>query len=266
MNIEKKAYSIELKDLKKTDDNSGTFEGYANVTEFKDSGGDIIHKDAFAATLKRRSTLPLLHLHDIGQTIGSVKLAEDDKGLRVTLGELNLNKKSAQDVYEDMTFFKKRKLPMEMSIGFHLVKNKWEWDEKTSTRHIYEVNLKEVSIVPPGFAMNSRSRVTAVKSDTEDEIRRRVDEIERAIGDIKNEKKLEKLIDDVKILKERLDDLADRQPEPTEASPEPQDRHSGDDLQKVSNNDPQSPSLVAEPEMLNMLSEKLREIIGDHDA
>lgn len=250
--MERKSFEINLDEIKKDDAGAGTFTGYANVTEFKDSGGDIIHQGAFARTLNKRSTLPLLALHDISLTVGAVNLEEDAKGLKVTKGELNLAKAAAQDIYADMMFYKERKLPMEMSIGFRLVDKKWDFDDKTGTRHIREVNLKEVSLVPPGFAMNSRSRVTTVKSEEQDVFKRMLElesklrDVTTSVSDISNKtllEEVEKLKNDVTMLLSGHESLASRLE--LMQSSDSLDRHSEDVPEKVTDGDPVSPEQVA---------------------
>ncbi|KUR73636.1 peptidase U35 [Novosphingobium fuchskuhlense] len=64
------------------------FAGYAAVFGKRDSGGDVIAPGAFAGTLAARKEaglrLPLLWQHRVGNQIGWVDLAEEDRhGLRV---------------------------------------------------------------------------------------------------------------------------------------------------------------------------------------
>jgi HK97 family phage prohead protease len=74
-------------DVKATDEDSGTFEGYASVFDVKDSYNEVVLPGAFADSLKthfRQGTMPaLLWQHDPSQPIGVWDdLAEDGKGLR----------------------------------------------------------------------------------------------------------------------------------------------------------------------------------------
>lgn len=225
--MEQKTVSFEFDIEQKADEHVGIFSGYANVTEFRDSGGDIIHHGAFARTLKaNKGKVPLLAFHDGTDVIGVVNLEEDERGLKVTKGELNLSLDAGQDIYTNMLFFKERKMPWEMSIGFHLVKNKFEWQD--DVRHIHEVNLKEVSLVPPGFAMNSRSRVTSVKAT--DELLKRIEELEKRPDDLTNVK------DELRLLAEKLEALAEKRLAEKQSADSP-DQHSADDLQKVPDDD-----------------------------
>ncbi len=64
------------------------FAGYAAVFDRVDSGGDVIRKGAFAASLATRREIPLLWQHKAGAVIGRVeRVEEDSRGLRV-IGEL----------------------------------------------------------------------------------------------------------------------------------------------------------------------------------
>ena len=49
-----------------------------------DRGGDVVRKGAFAASLKKRGSVPLLWQHRPGVVIGTIDhLSEDARGLRV---------------------------------------------------------------------------------------------------------------------------------------------------------------------------------------
>ena len=60
------------------------FAGYAAVFDRPDRGGDVVRKGAFAASLSKRGTIPLLWQHRGGVVIGTIDhLSEDKRGLRV---------------------------------------------------------------------------------------------------------------------------------------------------------------------------------------
>lgn len=60
------------------------FAGYAAVFDRPDRGGDVVRAGAFAASLKRGGSVPLLWQHDAARPIGRIEyLQEDKRGLRV---------------------------------------------------------------------------------------------------------------------------------------------------------------------------------------
>lgn len=140
----------------------GTFNGVANMMEIEDLVGDVIHAGSFAKTLKDRGPMrPLLadHEADLQNRIGAVELRENGNMLEVVKGEFNLDKQAGQDAYADAKFYHERGIAMGLSIGYGIPRGKWEI--KDGVRHIYEVALDEVSIVP--WPANQESYVTSVK-------------------------------------------------------------------------------------------------------
>ena len=65
------------------------FAGYAAVFDRPDRGGDVVRGGAFARSLKREPSVPLLWQHEAGRPIGRIEyLKEDRRGLRV-IGRLS---------------------------------------------------------------------------------------------------------------------------------------------------------------------------------
>lgn len=65
------------------------FAGYASVFDRVDRGGDIVRPGAFARSLERDRTIPLLWQHQGSRVVGVIEhLAEDSRGLQV-IGRLN---------------------------------------------------------------------------------------------------------------------------------------------------------------------------------
>lgn len=141
----------------------GVFTGYASTFGNKDSYGTVFDKGAFKRTLKNQNGVVYL-LADHGwrhaDRIGLIHLEEDDKGLKVTRGELNLGKDSARAVYEDLKYYQDQK-PLGLSVGFSVPKHGW-YEDDDGTIHFKEVRLFEVSVVT--FAANEQAGVTNVKS------------------------------------------------------------------------------------------------------
>lgn len=60
------------------------FAGYAAIFDRADRGGDVIRRGAFARSLARAGSVPLLWQHRRERTIGRIERIEEDKrGLRV---------------------------------------------------------------------------------------------------------------------------------------------------------------------------------------
>lgn len=150
-------------ELKSTDIQAGTFEGYAAVFSNIDHGGDRILPGAFKASLAQNGhKVPLYveHNHQRGYLpIGTATLEEDDHGLK-TLGF---------PLVDDVPAAKSAMALMRagalkgMSIGY--VAKDAKRDQKSGVRSIKTADILEVSVV--GFGMNPAAVVTAVKSRAE---------------------------------------------------------------------------------------------------
>jgi HK97 family phage prohead protease len=131
------------KDFKFTVDNSddekGTFTGYASIFGAVDSYGDVVMPGAFKRTLKNKKQFPLLWSHNITEPIGILTGEEDEKGLRIE-GQLNLDVGRAVEVRSLM----KQGAVDGLSIGYQVVKE--GVDKETNARQLKEINLWEVSI------------------------------------------------------------------------------------------------------------------------
>ncbi len=117
--------------------------GYATIFGVADLENDIIHKGAFSSSLKNwhnKKSLPfLLWQHDISSPIGKwIKIAEDKNGLAVQ-GNIYTDTSAGHDAY----VFLKNKVATSLSIAFELLNSK----SIGNTRHIYQVNLVEISVV-----------------------------------------------------------------------------------------------------------------------
>lgn len=153
---------IETKDFKFTldsfDDENGTFTGYASVFGVIDAYRDIVDKGAFKKSLREKKEFPILWSHSIMEPIGVAVLMEDETGLRVEAGKLNLDVQRAKEVRSLM----KQGAIEGISIGYQTIDAKPDRDDP-QTRHLREVKLWEIS--PCVFPANEEAVVDEVKSE-----------------------------------------------------------------------------------------------------
>ena len=150
---EHKAFKFDLESVGE----DGEFSGYAAIFGNVDSGGDVIEKGAFAKTIKEDfDRVKILFYHqDCELPIGKpLELREDDKGLFIRA------KISDTQRGRDIRTLLKDGVLNELSIGYDAVD--FYYDGDTHVRHLKEVRLWEVSVVP--WAMNELAQINEVKS------------------------------------------------------------------------------------------------------
>lgn len=152
------AVRLEIKELDAT---ARTFEGLGSTWDL-DLGDDMIHRGAFKATLdawrKKDELMPLFYGHnyrDVGALVGNmVDYRETKTGLWIK-AEL-LEDASGEAVLLRM----RKKILNGLSIGYRPVKVDFEESDDArfgQVRHIRELELHEISVVP--FPMNTGSRI-----------------------------------------------------------------------------------------------------------
>ena len=137
----------------------GLFEGYACLFGKEDLGRDIIRRGAFMKSLDRRGVkgVKLLYQHDPSHPVGQwTSIKEDAKGLFVR-GQLALDVAKARDVHSMM----KAGILDGLSIGFRTIRG--QTDRKAGVRHLFELDLWEISIVT--FPMQPDARISSIKTD-----------------------------------------------------------------------------------------------------
>ena len=175
--MEYKTFTAEIKASDDSTDDIGVFEGYANTFDNLDLVDDIVHKGSFKKTLKESKRRGLFFMHntrDINNLIGeAVSLKEDDTGLKMR-GEIDLTDPMGAKAFK----FIKRGTISEMSIGFQILKAEFEQIKDKYVRHIKELKLFEISVIPMGMAANPASLITGVKS---------IDDIYKIVKDKQND-------------------------------------------------------------------------------
>ncbi len=131
------------------------FAGYAAIFDRPDRGGDVVRKGAFAESLKRTETVPLLWQHRPGSVIGRVQhLSEDRRGLRV-IAELG----ASEDATRAARLLESGKLDG-LSFGYRVR----EAGRSGGLRELRELELVEVSLVAE--PMQPKARVHAIDQST----------------------------------------------------------------------------------------------------
>jgi uncharacterized protein len=157
---------VSLSEFEVREDGDGmTFTGYAAVFNSPSEPLPFIERiapGAFRRSLRDRSDIKLLWNHDAGEILastrsGSLRLYEDDKGLRVEAELANTTR--GRDVAELVRTGRVDS----MSFGFTVPRGGDEWNEAGSERTLKSVRLFEVSIVGwPAFPATAGS--TAVRA------------------------------------------------------------------------------------------------------
>lgn len=156
-----------VKECRRNDDATGIV-GYAAVfgRAYDVAGGppvgfvEVVRPGAFAKTLREQDVRLLLN-HDglpLARTSsGTMRLSEDDHGLRVEVDELDTHNPRVAELLSGM----RRGDVSEMSFAFRAIRDNWDAD--FTRRELVEVHLLEVSVV--AFAANPSTTVQIVGDD-----------------------------------------------------------------------------------------------------
>ena len=165
-NPNKKSYSLlntKMRDVSmigQTEEGS-VFEGYGNVFDIRDLGGDIVKKGAFRQTLMHKKNKVFLqadHKYNITDFLGVAYMEEDDKGLKTKM-IINTKTRLGQETAENIKFCLEHGLPIGLSIGYDVIQE--HFDSQTKSRIITEVKLYELSVTL--FPMNQASLIESAK-------------------------------------------------------------------------------------------------------
>lgn len=142
--------AIEVKNL----DESGYIEGLAASFGNIDYGNDRVIPGAFAKSISRKSSIPMLFYHDMKRPVGRwTKAVETDDGLKVE-GKISTKTREGGEAYELV----KDQVIGALSIGYDPVVKRMAG----KVRELVEVDLHEVSLVTIG--MDPHAGITGVKS------------------------------------------------------------------------------------------------------
>jgi len=167
MSVEREVITREFKVLPPVDGEENVVRGYASIFDVVDSGGDMVHRGAFRKTLKERLKKGLIKLMDshewtCGGVVGTVTEAkEDDTGLQFTAqfastdDAQNLRQKAIEGHINQVSFgYDAKKFDYTVEDG--------DTKERKQVRHLRELKLYEISLVP--FGMNEQAYVSGVKA------------------------------------------------------------------------------------------------------
>lgn len=160
--------SVDIIEIKVSDDGAMTFSGYGAVFGNVDSWGDVVSKGAFVATIKEAKATgkwPAMLVSHNGQSMPVgvyTEMKEDDRGLWVE-GKL-ANTERGREIYELMKM-QPRPAISGLSIGY--IAKDYTLHQRTKSeeprRTLKAVDLLEVSFVT--WPANDEARVVSVKSD-----------------------------------------------------------------------------------------------------
>lgn len=184
------------------------FEGYAAVFNSPSEPlpfTERIAPGAFIRSLKSRNDVKILWNHDAGSVLGStragtLKLTEDDRGLRVEASLPNTT------VGRDAAELLKRGDIDSMSFGFSVPRGGDDWNADGSERTLREIRLHEVSIVAfPAYTATAGT--TTVRGLDKVAERASVDADSLADAILKIEQGEDITADDRNLLSQVLDEL-----------------------------------------------------------
>lgn len=216
MKREKKAFKFELKG---TNDEAGTFQGYASVFGNVDQGGDIVVKGAFKRTIEaHQGKFKMLWNHDYkSPPIGISMVKEDEHGL---LNEGTLFYKDmerASDVYVGI----KNGAIDSMSFMYDVIQSEPGMKDGMRVRFLKELKLFETS--PVNFPMNESAVITGVKEEDIPAIVERMEKLEQMLKN-SNPEEVKNLISSlttsINALHQKVEGLAKGTPQTDELAAE----------------------------------------------
>lgn len=147
----------------KTGAKVGIVEGYAAAFDNVDFGDDVIHKGAFAKTIReKKGKWPILADHDPTKQIGvNLEASEDDRGLKIK-EEINLEISLGKERYSLVKQSLRHGLDAGLSIGYGAVRFDFSEQDEKVVRNLKELKMFEHSHVT--FPMNDQAFTTEAKN------------------------------------------------------------------------------------------------------
>ena len=149
------------------DDEPGQFTGYASVFGVLDSYETVFDRGSFKKTIKEhKGRLPITWMHRIEEPLGLAYVEEDDHGLLVKEGRLDLDVRRAAEVYSGMKF--REGYITQMSHTFEVIKRRTVEEDDKEITHFKEVKSFEIAPVTTNFAANEEAVITGVRIEGEE--------------------------------------------------------------------------------------------------
>ncbi len=154
--MQKKSFKFEVKSF---NEETGEFEGIASAfRKSPDKVNDIIHSGSYTKTVQENKGEIMLTYppHDISSIVGKGDINEVKDGLSIKGSVLRGIQKG-----EEAYLLMKAGVIKTLSIGYDAVK----WYMKDGIRHITEIKLYEVALVPGSLAADDEAVISNVKTD-----------------------------------------------------------------------------------------------------
>jgi hypothetical protein len=164
MNMEKKTFELEIKELTE----EGRFSGYLSTFGNVDAGGDVVEVGAFKKTLRENKAFSFIWSHDstFHGVIGSLIGKEDAKGL-LTEGGFFLEVEDGMQAYKKAKLLQSKGVKLGLSMGYRAVKWSYDTVEGVTVRRLKEVKLREGSITL--WPMNEETNLMVKEAGQDDE-------------------------------------------------------------------------------------------------
>jgi len=163
-NLEHREVKFETKEIKRTEDGRLNIKAYAAVFGNVDSYDDVVERGAFTKTIAEdfdRMKLCVNHsLFDVYNVIGKInELKEDDKGLYIDADILPTTNG------KDMAILVENGAINELSIGYRTKNSTEVVIDDVYYRHLTEVKLFEISLIPR--AANDQATILSTQRKSE---------------------------------------------------------------------------------------------------
>jgi len=133
---------------------STTIGGVANAYNIRDLGNDITRPGAFAESIRKQGSVPVLWHHDTTEPIGKTTLLQEAREGLVFKAKLVPTRRG-----QEALLLSKAKALTGVSIGYRPVKTGTVMIDGEPARELLEIELFEISLVT--FPMNQASRLKA---------------------------------------------------------------------------------------------------------
>jgi len=170
--MERKSFPFELEE-KGLDEEERTIKGYAAMMGNVDEGGDVIDRGACKKTLSEQGDrIKIFYIHDFKEPIGRPLVVEEVPRSRLPANLKQKYPDATGGLYthfhisetrrgNDAMILARDAVLDQLSIGYKTIKEDWEEKDGSQIRHLKEIKLMDISLVPLG--MNPAAIVTDVK-------------------------------------------------------------------------------------------------------